>query len=115
MFEALITKVLNKVLGDFIENINPEQLNISLMRGDVNLSNMKLRGDLFDSLPLPFALESGQIGCIHLKIPFWNLLGSPIVIELSDVLAVVRPKNMSEWSEEVELRAFKEANRRRLE
>lgn len=59
MFEKLITKVLNKVLGDFIENIDSNQLDISLLRGDVLLENMKLRSDLFDSLPFPFALDYG--------------------------------------------------------
>lgn len=43
MFETLISQVLNKVLGDFIENIDPAQLNISIMNGDVNLTNMKLK------------------------------------------------------------------------
>ena len=59
MFEALITKVLNKVLGDFIENIDSRQLDISLFKGNINLTNMKLRPDLFDSLPVPFALDYG--------------------------------------------------------
>ncbi len=66
MFERLISKVLNKVLGDFIENIQPGQLDISLLKGDVHLTNMKLKKDLFASLPLPFALDFGEIGLIKL-------------------------------------------------
>jgi hypothetical protein len=59
MFETIITKVLNKVLGDFIENIRPEQLDISLLNGNINLADMKLKPDLFAALPLPFALDFG--------------------------------------------------------
>ena len=40
MFEGLITGVLNRVLGDFIENLDANQLNISLMKGDVLLENL---------------------------------------------------------------------------
>lgn len=109
MFETLITKVLNKVLGDFIENINPAQLDISLLKGDVTLLNMKLKANLFESLPLPFALEYGQIGRIHLKIPVWNIFTAPIIIEISDILAVVRPKHIREWNEELEIKAYREA------
>ena len=59
MFETLITKVLNKVLGNFIENMDSRQLDLSLFKGDITLVNMKVRPDLFSSLPLPFALDYG--------------------------------------------------------
>lgn len=106
MFETLITTVLNKVLGDFIENIDPQQLNISIMNGDVYLTNMKLKSTLFDSMPLPFSLAYGQIGVIHLKIPVWNMFNQPLIIEITDLFALVRPKHLKEWSEEVEVKAF---------
>ena len=40
----------------------------------------------------------------------WNLLNSPILIEISDVLAVVRPKHIKEWSEELEVKAYRKSN-----
>ena len=102
MFEKLITQVLNKVLGDFIENIDASQLNISLLNGNVNLSNMKLKSTIFDALPVPFSLDYGQIGVINLKIPVFNLLTSPLVIEIRDVFAIIRPKHVKEWNVDVE-------------
>lgn len=59
MFESLITQVLNKVLGDFIENIDPKQLKISITNGNVQLTNMKIKPTIFDSLPVPFQLVYG--------------------------------------------------------
>lgn len=115
MFEKLITTVLNKVLGDFIENIDDKQLDISVFSGNVSLTNMKLKASLFDSLPVPFSLEYGIIGTINLKIPVLNILSQPVIIEIKDVLAVIRPKHMNEWSEEVEQKAFKKANQSALE
>lgn len=51
-----------------------------------------------------------------MKIPsLWNVLSAPLVIEISDILAVIRPKHLKEWNEEVEIKAYKEANRRKLE
>jgi vacuolar protein sorting-associated protein 13A/C len=116
MFEALITKVLNKVLGDFIENLSANQLDISLLKGVVNLTNLKIKQDLFASLPLPFALVYGQIGRIHLRIPpIWKMFTEPLVIEISDIMAIVRPKHVKEWSEEVERKEYKLKQRKRLE
>jgi vacuolar protein sorting-associated protein 13A/C len=116
MFEALITKVLNKVLGDFIENLQASQLDISLLKGDVNLTNMKLKSDMFASLPVPFALVFGQIGRIHIRIPpLWKLHSESLVIEISDIMAIIRPKHVKEWSEEVEIKEYKLKQRKRLE
>lgn len=77
---------------------------------------MKLRADLFASLPLPFALVFGQIGRIHIRIPpLWRLQSEALVIEISDILAIIRPKHVKEWSEEVEVREYQEKQRKRLE
>jgi vacuolar protein sorting-associated protein 13A/C len=115
MFESLITQVLNKVLGDFIENVDPNQLNISIMNGDVKLTNMKLKASLFDSMPLPFALKFGQLGTMQLKIPVWNMFNQPLVIEITDLFALITPKPLTDWREEVEVKAYQSANQSRLE
>jgi hypothetical protein len=71
---------------------------------------MKLKSTLFDSMPVPFSLAYGQVGVINLKIPVWNLLTSPLVIEIRDIFAIVKPKHMKEWNEEVEIKAFRNKN-----
>ena len=82
----------------------------------MNLLDMKLRADLFASLPLPFALVFGQIRRIHIRIPpLWRLQSEALVIEISDILAIIRPKHVKEWSEEVEVREYQDKQRKRLE
>lgn len=107
--------MLNKVLGDFIENVDPQQLNISIMNGDVKLQNMKLKATLFDSMPLPFALKYGQLGSMILKIPVWNMFNQPLVIEITDLFALITPKPLEIWKEEVEIKAYQSSNQSRLE
>ena len=72
MFEAFVTQILNQYLSAFIQDIDTENLAISLT-GEVELRNMKLKESLFDDWPVPFRLEYGQVGRIYLKIPIWNL------------------------------------------
>jgi vacuolar protein sorting-associated protein 13A/C len=107
--------VLNKVLGNFIENVDPDQLNISIMKGDVRLTNMKLKQTLFDSMPLPFALKFGQLGSLILKIPVWNMFNQPLIIEITDLFALVAPKHLQDWKEEVEVKAYQSSNQSKLE
>lgn len=73
MLEKIITEVLNKVLGEFVEDIRPEQLDISITKGQVKLENMAIRAKLFDSMPVPFQLAFGKVGLIQLDIPVLNL------------------------------------------
>lgn len=79
------------------------------------MTNVKLKPSLFDSLPLPFALVFGQVGALHLKIPVWNMFSDPLVIEITDLFALVRPRELGEWSEETEIKAYQEANQGKLE
>lgn len=76
---------------------------------------MKLKNSLFDSMPLPFSLVYGQIGTLHLKIPVWNMFNQPLMISITDLFALVRPKHISEWKEEVEVQAYQNANQSTLE
>ena len=115
MFEKLISQVLNKVLGDFIENIDPAQLNVSVLSGEVNLTNMKIKNTIFEAMPFPFQLAFGQIGTINLKIPVWNLATQPLVIEISDVFAIITPKHIKDWNEQVETKAYRNHNQNMLE
>lgn len=47
MFEGLLESILNKVLGQYIQGLNKKDLSISVWSGDVQLTNVKLRADIF--------------------------------------------------------------------
>ncbi len=76
---------------------------------------MKLKRSLFDSMPLPFALKFGQLGSLILKIPVWNMFNQPLVIEITDLFALVNPKQLQDWNEEVEIKAYQNSNQSALE
>ena len=107
VFEGLITGVLNKVLGDFIENLDANQLNISLLKGDVLLENVQIKPTLFDNYPFPFKLHLGQVGRIFIDIPMTGIFSKPLKINISDVFMIVKPKPDDLWKDSVELEAFK--------
>ena len=97
---SAIANVLNRVLGDFIDNLNPTQLNLSVFKGKINLRNLSLKPKLMDLLALPFTLKHGLIGKIDVDIP-WSSLGStPLVIDIDEIVALVSPKSDKRWSKE---------------
>jgi hypothetical protein len=38
------------------------------------------------------------------------MFNDPLIIEISDLLALVRPKQPKEWNDEVEIKAYQSAN-----
>ena len=86
-----IAKVLNKVLGDFIEGINADDFHFSMTKGRVELSNLRLKKEFFHTLNLPLELVASYVGSLTLDIPFQSLKTKPIVVELSQVYATLAP------------------------
>ena len=43
------------------------------------------------------------------------MFNAPLVIEITDLFALVRPKDLREWSEEVEVKAYQNSNQSKLE
>jgi vacuolar protein sorting-associated protein 13A/C len=99
MFEKIITDQLNTYLGSFIENVERKDLGASLFKGVVELKNLRMKQTLFDALPVPFDMVHGQIGRIYLKLPIWELFKSALVVEIENVLVIIRIKPMQNWNE----------------
>jgi vacuolar protein sorting-associated protein 13A/C len=103
MFEGIVSTVLTRVLGDYIEDIDKKSLNISVWSGTINLKDLRLKKATFDSLTvdLPISVVHGYVGTIDAKIP-WSSLGSvPVVATIKDVFIVVQPKKCVQWDEKL--------------
>lgn len=85
MLESLVAGVLNRTLGSYVENFDPNQLNIGIWSGDVKLRNLKLKGESLDKLNLPIDLKCGHLGQLTLQIPWSNLKGLPVKVLVEDV------------------------------
>jgi vacuolar protein sorting-associated protein 13A/C len=46
MLEGLVSSLLNRFLGAYIENFDPKQLNVGIWSGDVKLRNLKLKREV---------------------------------------------------------------------
>ena len=69
MFEKTIKEQLKKLFGDFIEDVDLNQINNSLIDDNLLLKNINIKASLFDSLSLPFTLKFGRIGTIRVNTP----------------------------------------------
>ena len=64
MFEGILAKFLNKLLGKYISNLENKQLEVAVWKGDVKMSNLVIRQDAFQQLDIPFQITDGILKTI---------------------------------------------------
>lgn len=61
MFEGLAESLLKSILGEYVENLDSQNLSISVWSGHISLRDLRLKNNLFSKLGLPFDLKLGII------------------------------------------------------
>ncbi|CAM9668832.1 unnamed protein product [Ectocarpus sp. 4 AP-2014] len=97
MFERLVSSILTRLLGEYVEDstFNTESVKLGIWRGYLVLENMHIKKTLMDMLELPLALRHGIIGRLQIQIPWSTLNKDPILVDVDRVFLVVEPK--FEW------------------
>ncbi|XP_048240313.1 vacuolar protein sorting-associated protein 13D-like isoform X2 [Haliotis rufescens] len=102
MLEGLAAWVLNTYVGEYVENLNTDQLSIALLQGAVELENLPLKKDALKSLDIPLEVKSGLIGKITLQIPLSRLRSEPWVISIEKLYLVAGPLTDIKYDHEKE-------------
>jgi len=102
VLESLVANLLNRFLGMYVRNFDPKQLNVGIWSGDVKLRDLELRREALDQFHLPLNVVEGHISSLVLKIPWSNLRGQPVRINIEDVFLLAAPKEDQEYNAEEE-------------
>lgn len=97
MLEGLVANLLNRFLGMYVKNFDPKQLNVGIFSGDVKLRNLELRREALDQLHLPINVVDGRLGELTLSIPWSNLRGKPVKVNIEDVFLLAAPKEQDQY------------------
>ncbi|XP_063901718.1 uncharacterized protein LOC135121330 [Zophobas morio] len=103
MLESLAANLLNRYIGAYIENIDPEKLSIAAWKGEVSLTKVKLSKSALDKLDLPVEVTFGYLENLLLKIPWTNLGSSPVQLKIDSLFLVAKPKVEQEYDEDKEV------------
>ncbi|KAB7501647.1 Vacuolar protein sorting-associated protein 13D [Armadillidium nasatum] len=96
MLEGLATWVLNTYLGQYLENLNTDQLSIGLLKGEVELENVPLRKDALKHLDMSLEVRAGFVGKVRLQIPVVRLRSEPWMIAFEQLYLVAGPIDLDE-------------------
>lgn len=97
MFEALAERLLNSILGEYIENFSAENLKIGIWSGEVVLKNVVLKKSIIKKLNLPFKINYSRLGCLKMNIPWKSLTSSKIEVLLEGFEIVLAEVPVGEW------------------
>nr|XP_032636614.1 vacuolar protein sorting-associated protein 13C-like isoform X2 [Chelonoidis abingdonii] len=91
VLESVVADLLNRFLGDYVENLNKSQLKLGIWGGNVALDNLQIRENALSELDVPFKVKVGQIDKLTLKIPWKNLYGEAVVATLEGLYLLIVP------------------------
>lgn len=115
MLEGLVAGLLNRFLGMYVHNFDAKQLNVGIWNGDVKLRNLELRKEALDQMHLPINVVEGHLGQLTMSIPWTNLRGKPVRVNIEDVFLLAAPKQDEEYNEEEEKRRTHDVKMEKLE
>jgi len=115
MLEGLVANLLNRFLGMYVKNFDAKQLNVGIWNGDVKLKNLQLRREALDQLHLPVNVVEGHLGQLTMSIPWTNLRGKPVRVNIEDVFLLAAPKEDAEYNEEEEAKRANDVKLEKLE
>ncbi|KAL1509464.1 hypothetical protein ABEB36_004192 [Hypothenemus hampei] len=91
MLEGTVARILNQLLGKYVQDLDTENLNVGIFSGKINLTDLKLKPEALYELNLPIEVKVGTIGKIEVQIPWTALWNRPIVVNITDVHMIVVP------------------------
>uniref|UniRef100_A0A3Q3VQC9 Chorein N-terminal domain-containing protein n=1 Tax=Mola mola TaxID=94237 RepID=A0A3Q3VQC9_MOLML len=106
VFESMVSDLLNRFIGDYVENLDKSQLKIGIWGGNIVLENLRVKEN---------ALVSLRSWKLTLKIPWKNLYNEAVVATLDGLYLLVVPGATLKYDAAKEERYQQEAKHRDLQ
>lgn len=84
--------VINRLLGDYIDNVNMDNVSFSLS-GELTLHNLQLKGSALDKLGLPLKVRSGTLSKLYLQVPLRS--STPAIVNIEGLYILAGPSSRS--------------------
>ena len=102
MASALGSKLIDVLLGEYIEGLDQHQLELDVLNGHLLLQNLSIKASALRRLQLPLAVKAGLIGRVELRIPWATLSSQPTQLRITDLKLLVGPQSEGPWDNEAE-------------
>lgn len=97
MLEGILERILQRILGDYLDGFNSNNLNVGIWSGEVVIQNVRLKRSALIKLGLPIELKYSLIQNLVLKIPWKSLTTSKTELYLDGLYIVIGSVPESKW------------------
>ncbi|ODO11680.1 hypothetical protein I350_00464 [Cryptococcus amylolentus CBS 6273] len=84
--------LLNVYVSPYVENLNAQDLSLSLFSGNLQFHGLHLKKSLLERFGLPVEIVAGDIGTLSVSIPWTALKTQPVKIVIDDVYVLARAR-----------------------
>ena len=108
MATSIVNYIIEKYLSHFVD-IDVKATNASLLTGTVEVSNLHIRPELFETLNIPYLdLVEGYINKLKIKMKFPKFYAGPIKISIEKIFIRARQKNLGKTTLKKEIEAMED-------
>ena len=104
MASSIINWIIDKYLNNILE-INKDLTKSSILTGEIQMENLKIKPEIFTLLDLPyFELVHGYVGKLRIKVKLPRIHLHPIRVEIENVFFHAKQKKLSDINKEGEIK-----------
>ncbi|KAG5468635.1 hypothetical protein CUR178_01469 [Leishmania enriettii] len=104
MINKVVADLLTSYLGEYFDNIDREQVKVSIWNGLVHMRNLKVRHDALRFLDVPVCVLIGSIEQLTIAIPWTRLRSESVVVHIRKAHIVVADKETADYSIDKDVR-----------
>ena len=104
MTSTILNFIVDRYLANFIE-INTSQIKASIWSGIVEMQNLKIKSEIFQTMNLPYLeLVNGYIGKLRLELSMPRFYLYPIKVYVDKIFFHARQKDIDKLNKEEEIK-----------
>ena len=112
------SSILNFVFKNFLSSvveIDTSKTNFSILSGDIELNNLKIKDEIFQNLNLPFVeVVHGYVGSLQISLQMPFFYDHPIKVFINKIFFHARLKNINKLDKEIEIKNMEEFKKNQL-
>eukprot|EP01132_Coremiostelium_polycephalum_P010884 gene10884-13334_t len=112
MVSTLAVSVLSKYLGEYLDDLNKDNIKLSFLSGDAELKDVKIKKTALQKLFPNVIVKQAIVSKLSLHIPWNNLKGKPAIIKLEGIYVLA--ESQKEFDEQYYRKKFQDEKQAKL-
>ena len=108
MAKSILLDVLEKTIGKYVSNLDPDSLNVAVWSGKIELSALQLNTKAVNmelatmQPPVPFRVRSGHFHSFQIDVPWTNLMHKPVICRAQGLTVEIEPYQQNDMPQHIQ-------------